>query len=87
VTYLGPDTPSEALESTVSAVDPTIVVIGAVQPGPLRAAAEALLELADRVTVAVGGAGANADVAAAAGATYLGGDPVDAAGALTEAAR
>jgi methanogenic corrinoid protein MtbC1 len=87
VTYLGPDTPSEALESTVAVVDPAIVVIGAVQPGPLRAAAEALLGLADRVTVAVGGAGANADLAAAAGATYLGGDPVDAAGVLTEAAR
>ena len=87
VTYLGPDTPTEALESAVVALDPSLVVIGAVQPGPLRAAAAALAGLADRVTVAVGGAGANAELAAAAGATLLAGDPVEAAGALTEAAR
>ncbi|HEY7074807.1 MAG TPA: B12-binding domain-containing protein [Solirubrobacteraceae bacterium] len=87
VTYLGPDTPAEALESAVSAVQPALVVIGAVQPGPLRAAAEALAALADRVTVAVGGAGASPELARAAGATFLGGDPVAAAGMLTDAAR
>jgi methanogenic corrinoid protein MtbC1 len=87
VTYLGPDTPADALESAVVALDPSLVVIGAVQPGPLRAAAAALSGLADRVPVAVGGAGASAELAAAAGATLLAGDPVAAAGELTEAAR
>src|SRR3954447_20244534 len=87
VTYLGPDTPSDALASAVAALDPSLVVIGAVQPGPLRAAAAALARLADRVAVAVGGAGANAALAQAAGATFLVGDPVEAAGRLTEAAR
>jgi methanogenic corrinoid protein MtbC1 len=87
VTYLGPDTPADALASAVAALDPALVVIGAVQAGPLRAAASALAALADRVSVAVGGAGASSELAAAAGATFLVGDPVDAAGALTEAAR
>jgi methanogenic corrinoid protein MtbC1 len=87
VTYLGPDTPADALESAVATVNPTLVVIGAVQSEPLRAAASALAALADRVGVAVGGAGASAELAAAAGATFLVGDPVAAAGVLTEAAR
>ena len=87
VTYLGPDTPSDALESAVLAVDPSLVVIGAVQPGPLREAADALSGLAGHVTVAVGGAGASPELAAAAGAKLLEGDPVEAATALTEAAR
>jgi methanogenic corrinoid protein MtbC1 len=87
VTYLGPDTPDDALESAVATLEPALVVIGALQPGPLRAAAAALAALADRVSVAVGGAGASAELAAAAGATFLAGDPVEAAGVLTEAAR
>jgi MerR family transcriptional regulator, light-induced transcriptional regulator len=87
VTYLGPDTPADALESAVVALDASLVVIGAAQPGPLRAAAAALSGLAERVEVAVGGAGASAELAAAAGATRLAGDPVAAAGVLTEAAR
>jgi MerR family transcriptional regulator, light-induced transcriptional regulator len=87
VTYLGPDTPADALESAVLALDPALVVIGAVQSGPLRAAAAELAGLAARVSVAVGGAGASPEVAAAAGATFLVGDPVEAAGVLTEAAR
>jgi MerR family transcriptional regulator, light-induced transcriptional regulator len=87
VTYLGPDTPDDALASAVAALDPAIVVIGAVQAGPLRAAVAALAQLAGRVSVAVGGAGASAELAAAAGATFLGGDPVEGAGVLTEAAR
>jgi MerR family transcriptional regulator, light-induced transcriptional regulator len=87
VTYLGPDTPIDALDSAVRSIDPSLVVIGAVQPGPLRAAADALAGLAGRVTIAVGGAGASPALAAAAGAMLLEGDPVGAAGALTEAAR
>ena len=87
VTYLGPDTPGDALASTVAALDPTLVVIGAVQAEPLHAAAAALAQLTGRVAVAVGGAGASRELAAAAGATFLGGDPVEAAGVLTEAAR
>jgi len=84
VTYLGPDTPADALNSAVTAVDPSLVVIGAVQRHPLRIAARSLAQLAERVTVAVGGTGANSELAAEARARHLRGDPVTAAAALTE---
>jgi MerR family transcriptional regulator, light-induced transcriptional regulator len=83
VTYLGPDTPTEALESTIGLVDPTLVVIGAVQPEPLHAAASALARISRRVKVAVGGAGATPTLALAAGAAHLGSDPVSAAAELS----
>ena len=83
VTYLGPDTPVDALDSVVSAVEPAVVVLGALQSGPLQAAAPALQRLAERVPIAVGGAGACADLAAAASAWHLHGDPIAGAAALT----
>ena len=86
VTYLGADTPADALNSAVTAVDPALLVVGAVQPEPLRIAARSLAQLAERVTVAVGGAGASWELAAAARARHLRGDPVTAAATLTDAA-
>jgi MerR family transcriptional regulator, light-induced transcriptional regulator len=83
VTYLGPDTPANALESTIDLMNPALVVIGAVQPEPLYAAAPALERLAGRVELAVGGAGASTVLAAAAGARHLGSDPVSAAAELS----
>jgi MerR family transcriptional regulator, light-induced transcriptional regulator len=83
VTYLGGDTPVDALESVVETVEPAVVVLGALQPGPLRAAAPALGRLSRRVPIAIGGTGACADLAAAASAWHLHGDPVAGAAALT----
>jgi MerR family transcriptional regulator, light-induced transcriptional regulator len=83
VTYLGSDTPVDALESVVGTVEPAVVVLAALQSGPLQAAAPALRRLARRVPIAVGGAGACADLAAAASAWHLHGDPVTGAAALT----
>jgi methanogenic corrinoid protein MtbC1 len=85
VTYLGPDTPTDAIESAVDVVDPAVVVIGAVQRHPLRLAGPALSRLAARVTLAVGGAGVSPELATAAGARHLRGDPIAAAAVLTEA--
>ena len=79
VTYLGPDTPVEALAGTVGTVSPALVVIGVLQPGPLHDAAPELAVLAEEVAVAVGGAGATWALAAAAGARHLDTDPVTAA--------
>ena len=79
VTYLGPDTPVDALAGTVSTVSPALVVIGVLQPGPLHDAAPDLAVLAEEVAVAVGGAGATWALAAAAGARHLDTDPVTAA--------
>jgi methanogenic corrinoid protein MtbC1 len=83
VTYLGPDTPGDALEGTIDLVDPELVVIGAVQPEPLYAAAPALARISRRVEMAVGGAGASTRLAADAGARHLGSDPVSAAAELS----
>jgi MerR family transcriptional regulator, light-induced transcriptional regulator len=86
ITYLGADTPAVALEAAVEAVDPAQVVIGAVMQGPLHAAVRnGLGALAERVPVALGGAGAAGDVAAAIGATYVEDDAVAGAVALTGA--
>ena len=86
VTYLGADTPVDALESVVRTVTPSVVVIGAILAEPLNAAAPALSRLAERVPVAVGGGGACADLAAASSAHHLKGDPVSGAQDLTAAA-
>jgi methanogenic corrinoid protein MtbC1 len=83
VTYLGPDTPVEALASTVSTLGPSLVVIGVLQSETLRAVAPDLAELADEVAIAVGGAGATRGLAAAARARHLDTDPVTAAGELS----
>jgi methanogenic corrinoid protein MtbC1 len=85
VTYLGADTPVDALESVVGTVAPSIVVIGSILSEPLHAAAPALSRLADNVPVAVGGGGACADLAAASSAHHLVGDPVSGARELTAA--
>ena len=53
VTYLGPDTPVEALAGTVGTVSPALVVIGVLQPGPLHDAAPELAVLAEEVAVVV----------------------------------
>jgi methanogenic corrinoid protein MtbC1/transposase-like protein len=83
VTYLGPDTPTDAIERAVDVVGPDVVVIGAVQRHPLRLAAPALSRLGARVTLAVGGAGVSPELATAAGARHLHGDPITAAASLT----
>ena len=46
-------------------------------------AADALAELADRYRLGLGGSGADEDAAAEIGATFLGGDPIAAADAVT----
>jgi MerR family transcriptional regulator, light-induced transcriptional regulator len=86
VTYLGADTPDFALEATVAAVEPDLVLIGALLEEPMLAAADSLAELAARVPVAAGGAGCAPETATRIGARYLGVDPVTAAAELTAAA-
>jgi MerR family transcriptional regulator, light-induced transcriptional regulator len=85
VTYLGADTPVDALEGVVRTVTPSVVVIGSILAQPLHAAAPALSRLSETVPVAVGGGGACADLAAASSAHHLVGDPVSGARELTDA--
>jgi len=83
VTYLGPDTPMQAIASTVNLTSPSLVVMGVLQPDLLNAIAPELAQLADEVAIAVGGAGATAGLAATARARHLDSDPVTAAGELS----
>jgi DNA-binding transcriptional MerR regulator len=79
ITYLGPDTPVATIRDVLTAVEPRIVVVAAVSSDALSAAARELAELAGRVPLALAGAGATAELAAATGASLLADDPVTAA--------
>jgi methanogenic corrinoid protein MtbC1 len=83
ITYLGQDTPFSTIEATIDAVGPELVVFAVAEGTSLGQHARAIRALAERVPVAVGGAGITKDEARRLGARFLEGDPVEAAGALT----
>ena len=84
IVFLGAETPLSTVERAVVAVGPRAVVLSAARPEPLRAVEQELTALATRVTVAIGGQGADAALAERAGAVLLDGDPVAAANSLAE---
>jgi MerR family transcriptional regulator, light-induced transcriptional regulator len=77
VTYLGQDTPFATIQEAVDAVDPQLVVLAVSEGTDLDANADAVQRLAERVPVAVGGAGVTEEAGAALGARILTGDPVE----------
>ena len=79
IDYLGVDTPIEELTRTAAARPPDLVVVAVTQPGTLEPLAAELATLADTVPLALAGAGAAAQLAAAVGARRLNTDPVTAA--------
>ncbi len=79
IDYLGMDTPVEELTRTVDARRPDLVVVAATLPENLEPLAAQLTALARRAPLALAGAGATPEIAAAAGARLLTGDPVTAA--------
>jgi MerR family transcriptional regulator, light-induced transcriptional regulator len=82
IIYLGPDTPIATIRHATGAVTPTLVVLAGTAAEPFAAHAEAIAELARQTTVAVGGAGATAELAGRTGARLLDQDPVSAAEAI-----
>ena len=84
VTYLGPDTPAAMVHEAAETVEPRLAVIAAVMPGCLDRDADELAAIAQRWTIAVGGAGASPQLAARLGARHLVADPISAAGELLE---
>lgn len=82
VTYLGADTPAEAIVAAAEAAPPAVVVLSAVRPEPLLAAGERLAQLRPELRLALGGAGAGERVAAEVGAELLADDPLAAAAEL-----
>jgi len=76
IDYLGMNTPVEELTGTVDARRPDLVVLAATLPENLERLAAQLAALARRSPLALAGAGATPEIAAAVGARLLAGDPV-----------
>ncbi|MEO6713165.1 MAG: MerR family transcriptional regulator [Mycobacteriales bacterium] len=79
VTFLGPDTPMEALAHAAETLSPDLMVLTANEEGSFVAIAAGLRALAAGHQLAIAGRGATPAVARAAGATVLAGGPVEAA--------
>jgi DNA-binding transcriptional MerR regulator len=79
ITYLGPDTPTSAIEDSLEHIEPRLVVVTAVSEALLLDVRSELAELARRTLVALAGRGATTTVAVATGTVLLTGDPVTAA--------
>ena len=85
ITYLGADTPIATLRQAAGSLTPDLVVLTATVPEPLAAHAAAIADLASQTTVALGGEGATAELAARTGAVLLDTDPVSAAERVDQA--
>jgi len=79
IDYLGGNTPVEELTRTVEASRPDLVVLAATRIPTFEALAAQLTELARRAPLALAGADATPQLAAAVHARLLDGDPVTAA--------
>jgi methanogenic corrinoid protein MtbC1 len=79
ITFLGSDTPIDALAGAVSALDPDLVVMAATLEEWFVSMTSQLRALAAECVVVIAGSGATARVARATGATVLQAGPVEAA--------
>jgi DNA-binding transcriptional MerR regulator len=79
ITYLGPDTPIEALAEISELIRPELTVVAAAMRQHVRPHLEPLCSFSDRWHLAMAGAGVSARLAKQAGARYLDEDPVSAA--------
>lgn len=82
ITFLGVDTPLHAVADAVRDVAPSIVVLSAISEQRFIESSEQISELAPRVRVGIGGAGANGALARSMGVELLGGDAVGEAAGL-----
>jgi DNA-binding transcriptional MerR regulator len=79
IVYLGPDTPIATIHHAIGSIASDLVVLTSTVPEPFAAHADAITDLARHTTVAIGGAGATAELATRTGARLLDTDPVTAA--------
>src|SRR3954451_2138427 len=80
IAFLGADTPLSGLVHAVASIGPDLVVVSAISAARFFRELGQWQDLAGGVSLAVGGAGADARLARRIGAVYLAGDPVAAAG-------
>jgi MerR family transcriptional regulator, light-induced transcriptional regulator len=83
VTFLGPDTPIGTLAAAADRLDPEAVVLSALVREPLAAAEAEIARMASERAVLLAGPGADAALAEQTGARLLGGDPLEAAAAVS----
>jgi DNA-binding transcriptional MerR regulator len=76
IDYLGTSTPVEELTGTADETHPDLIVLAATLPQNFETVAAQLTALARRTPLALAGAGATPQIAAAVGARLLTGDPV-----------
>ncbi len=79
IAYLGADTPLPGLVQASASIRPDLVVVNATSAARFFPEFERWSNLARGVSLAIGGAGADARLARRIGAAYLAGDPVAAA--------
>jgi DNA-binding transcriptional MerR regulator len=79
ITYLGPRTPTEDLLKAVETLHPQLVVLGSPREDAYSDLIAPLQSTSHGVRVAIGGAGATAEIARRMGAILLEGDPISAA--------
>jgi MerR family transcriptional regulator, light-induced transcriptional regulator len=79
VTFLGPDTPIETLAAAADQLAPDAVVLSSLAREPLVAARAKIARMASEHTVLLAGPGADAAMAARAGARLVAGGPLEAA--------
>jgi MerR family transcriptional regulator, light-induced transcriptional regulator len=85
ILYLGPDTPIATIRQATESLGPDLVVLSGTVPAPIAAHADAIADVARQTTVALGGAGATAELATRVGALLLDQDPVTAAQTMDRA--
>ena len=85
IIYLGPDTPIATVGLATESVAAELVVLAGTVPELFAAHADGIAGLARRLTVALGGVGATAELATRTGARLLDQDPVSAAESLDRA--
>jgi len=85
IIYLGPDTPIATVGQATESVAAELVVLAGTVPELFAAHADGIAGLARRLTVALGGVGATAELATRTGARLLDQDPVSAAESLDRA--
>jgi methanogenic corrinoid protein MtbC1 len=86
IAYFGAETPPSDLSTAIAELSPQLVVLGATAPQRFLDAADDIRELSARSRLAIGGAGASANLARSLGAELLIEDPVVGARAVSGAA-
>jgi DNA-binding transcriptional MerR regulator len=86
IAYLGGNTPVESVAGAADVLEPTAIVLSAVDPAGFRTFRSELKALAREHRTCIGGAGAEEAEAKAIGATLLSGGPVEEAERLAEIA-